>query len=283
MSNKLTILFDKIRWEEKALYESARKKSIDVTNVNCNNLFIDLNNGITEDYGVVLQRCVSYFRSLHSTAALEGKGVNVVNPLHTSIVAGNKLFSHMKLKEANITTPKSIVAFSKDSALAALDKLEYPSVLKPTVGSWGRLIALLNDREAAESVIEDREYMFPLYQIYYLEEFVKRPPRDIRSIVVGDNVVGAIYRYSPEGRWKTNMSLGGKAELCPLTKDLEDICLRAARAVSGEVVGVDLMEDDRKGLLVHEVNNTTEFKNVTRVTGNDIPSIIIDYTMSSKR
>ncbi|NMJ87170.1 MAG: lysine biosynthesis protein LysX [Thaumarchaeota archaeon] len=283
MSNKLTILFDKIRWEEKALYESARKKNIHVTNVNCNNLFIDLNNEITEDYGVVLQRCVSYFRSLHSTAALEGKGVNVVNPLHTSIVAGNKLFSHMKLKEANITTPKSIVAFSKDSALAALDKLEYPSVLKPTVGSWGRLVALLNDREAAESVIEDREYMFPLYQIYYLEEFVKRPPRDIRSIVVGDNVVGAIYRYSPEGRWKTNMSLGGKAELCPLTKDLEDICLRAARAVGGEIVGVDLMEDDRKGLLVHEVNNTTEFKNVTRVTGNDIPSIIIDYTMSSKR
>lgn len=279
MSNKLTILFDNIRWEEKALYEAARKKGIDVLNLNCNNLFIDLNNGATEDYGIVLQRCVSYFRSLHSTAALEGKGVKVVNPLHTSIMAGNKLFAHMKLKEANVATPKSMLAFSMDSAIAALDKLGYPAVLKPTIGSWGRLIALLKDREVAESIIEDREHMFPLYQIYYLEEFVKRPPRDIRSIVVNDRVVGAIYRYSQDGRWKTNMALGGRAELCPVTKELEDICLQAARAVNGEVVGVDLMEDEREGLLVHEVNNTTEFKNVTKVTGNDIPSLIIDYIM----
>jgi [lysine-biosynthesis-protein LysW]--L-2-aminoadipate ligase len=283
VSSKLTILFDNIRWEEKALYESARKKGIDVTNLNCNNLFIDLNNGVTEDYGVVLQRCVSYFRSLHSTAALEGKKVRVVNAFQTSMIAGNKLFAHMKLKEANVATPKSMLAFSMDSALQALDKLGYPVVLKPTIGSWGRLIALLKDRESAESVIEDREHMFPLYQIYYLEEFVKRPPRDIRSIVVGDRIVGAIYRYSPEGRWKTNMALGGKAELCPITKELEDICLRAARAVNGEVVGIDLMEDEREGLLVHEVNNTTEFKNVTRVTGNDIPSLIIDYVIGSKR
>jgi [lysine-biosynthesis-protein LysW]--L-2-aminoadipate ligase len=283
VSSRLTILFDNIRWEEKALYESARKKGIDVRNLNCTDLFIDLNNGITDDYGVVLQRCVSYFRSLHSTAALEGKHVRVVNPFQTSIVAGNKLFAHMKLKEANVATPKSMLAFSMESALEALEKLGYPSVLKPTIGSWGRLIALLKDRESAESIIEDREHMFPLYQIYYLEEFVKRPPRDIRSIVIGDKVVGAIYRYSPEGKWKTNMALGGKAELCPITKELEDICLRAARALNGEVVGVDLMEDEKEGLLVHEVNNTTEFKNVTRVTGNDIPSLIIDYITGSKR
>ena len=283
MSNKLTILYDRIRWEEKALYESARKKGIDVTNLNCNNLFIDLSKSMTEDLGVVLQRCVSYFRSLHSTAALEGEGVRVVNPLHTSIMAGNKLFAHMKLRKVNVATPRSMLAFSMESTLAALDNLGYPSVLKPTVGSWGRLVALLKDKESAESIIEDREHMFPLYQIYYLEEFVKRPPRDIRSIVVGEKVVGAIYRYSPEERWKTNMSLGGRAELCPITKEIEDLCLRAAKAVEGEVVGVDLMEDDKKGLLVHEVNNTTEFKNVTRVTGNDIPSLIIDYAMSTQR
>ncbi|MEM2759675.1 MAG: lysine biosynthesis protein LysX [Nitrososphaerales archaeon] len=282
MSNRLTILFDNIRWEEKALYESARKKGIEVTNLNCNNLFIDLNNGVAEN-DVVLQRCVSYFRSLHSTAALEGNGVRVVNRLHTSLIAGNKLFAHMKLKEVGVRTPRSMLAFSMDSAIQALDKLGYPSVLKPTVGSWGRLIALLKDKESAEAVIEDREHMFPLYQIYYLEEFVKRPPRDIRSIVVGDRVVGAIYRYSPEGRWKTNMALGGRAELCPVTKELEDVCLRASKAVNGEVVGVDLMEDERDGLVVHEVNNTTEFKNVTRVTGNDIPSLIIDYLTTLKR
>jgi len=282
VSNRLTILYDNIRWEEKALYEAARKKGIDVKNVNCTNLFIDLNNGVSENYGTVLQRCVGYFRSLHSTAALEGKGVRVINCFNASVIAGNKLFAHMYLRKANVPMPKSMLAFSQDSALNALEKLGYPSVLKPAIGSWGRLIALLKDRDSAESIIEDREHMFPLYQIYLLEEFVKRPPRDIRAIVVGDKVVAAIYRYTPDGKWKTNMALGAKAVGCPVTKELEDICIRAKNAVSGEIVGVDLMEDEKEGLLVHEVNNTTEFKNTVRVTGVDIPSLIIDYVTGLK-
>jgi [lysine-biosynthesis-protein LysW]--L-2-aminoadipate ligase len=272
-------LYDNIRWEEKALYEAARKKGVDARTINCTDLFVDLNNGSIETCGNVLQRCVGYFRSLHSTAALEGKGVRIVNGFDTSVIAGNKLFAHMQLRKAGIPTPKSMLAFSEDSALNALDKLGYPSVLKPTVGSWGRLIALLKDRDSAESIIEDREHMFPLYQIYFLEEFVKRPPRDIRAVVIGERVVGAIYRYSAEGKWKTNMALGGRAEPCPITNELEDICLRAARALKGEVVGVDLMEDKERGLLVHEVNNTTEFKNVVRVTGAEVPALMIDYVM----
>lgn len=283
MSSKLTILYDNIRWEEKALYEAARKKGLDVKTLNCMDLFVDLNNGVEATYGTVLQRCVSYFRSLHSTAALEGKGVRVVNGFNTSVIAGNKLFAHMQLRKAGIATPNTMLAFSQQSALNALEKLGYPSVLKPTIGSWGRLIALLKDRDSAESIIEDREHMFPLYHVYLLEEFVKRPPRDIRAIVIDDRVVGAIYRYSPEGKWKTNMALGGRAELCPVTKELEDTCLKASRALNGEIVGVDLMESEDRGLLVHEVNNTTEFKNVARVTGAEVPSMMIDYIAGSNR
>ncbi len=283
MNSKLTILYDNIRWEEKALYEAARKKGLDVKTLNCTDLFVDLSNGVVETYGNVLQRCVSYFRSLHSTAALEGKGVRVVNGFNTSVIAGNKLFAHMQLQKAGIATPKSMLAFSQDSALSALEKLGYPSVLKPTIGSWGRLIALLKDRDSAESIIEDREHMFPLYHVYYLEEFVKRPPRDIRAVVIGDRLVGAIYRYSPEGKWKTNMALGGRAETCPITKELEDLCVKASKTLNGEIVGVDLMESEDQGLLVHEVNNTTEFKNVVRVTGAEVPSLMIDYIAGSNR
>ncbi len=283
MNIKLTILYDNIRWEEKALYEAARKKGLDVKTLNCTDLFVDLSNGVAETYGNVLQRCVSYFRSLHSTAALEGKGVRVVNGFNTSVIAGNKLFAHMQLQKAGIATPKSMLAFSQDSALNALEKLGYPSVLKPTIGSWGRLIALLKDRDSAESIIEDRQHMFPLYHVYYLEEFVKRPPRDIRAVVIGDKVVGAIYRYSPEGKWKTNMALGGRAETCPVTKELEDLCVKSSKTLNGEIVGVDLMESEDQGLLVHEVNNTTEFKNVVRVTGAEVPSLMIDYIAGSNR
>ncbi|MDQ3872973.1 MAG: RimK family alpha-L-glutamate ligase, partial [Thermoproteota archaeon] len=199
--------------------------------------------------------------------------------LHTAIMCGNKMYGHMELQKAGIRTPKAVAAFSEQSAMAVLDKIGYPAVIKPTVGSWGRLIALLRDNEAAQAVIEDRQHMFPLYQIYYFEEFINRPPRDIRAIVVGDRVVAAIYRYSGQGEWKTNMALGGRAEMCPITNELEDICLKATTAMRGQIVGVDLMESKSEGLLVHEVNNTTEFKNTVRVTGIDIPGLMIDYAL----
>jgi [lysine-biosynthesis-protein LysW]--L-2-aminoadipate ligase len=278
--NSLIILYDNIRWEEKALYEAAKKKGVSVENVDCKNLVVNLNNGKSK-YGrqVVLQRSVSYFKNVHSTAALEGLGARVINPLYAALMCGNKMYAHMELEKAGVPTPRAVAAFSEESALAALEEFGYPVVIKPTVGSWGRLIALLRDKEAARAVIEDREHMFPLYQVYYFEEFVERPPRDIRAIVVGDRVVAAIYRYSGEGEWKTNMALGGHAEACPVTKELEDICLRATRALGGQIVGVDLMESKSQGLMVHEVNNTTEFKNTVRVTGVDIPGLMVDYAL----
>lgn len=206
-------------------------------------------------------------------------GARVINSLHSAILCGNKMYAHMELEKAGVRTPKAVVAFSEKSAMSALDEFGYPAVIKPTVGSWGRLIALLRDKEAARAVIEDREHMFPIYQVYYFEEFVERPPRDIRAIVVGDTVVAAIYRYAGEGEWKTNMALGGYAEVCPVTNELEDICLKATRALGGQIVGVDLMESKNDGLLVHEVNNTTEFKNTVRVTGVDIPGLMVDYAL----
>jgi [lysine-biosynthesis-protein LysW]--L-2-aminoadipate ligase len=283
-SNSLTILYDNIRWEEKALYEAAKKKGVEVENLDSKNLAIPLNGKDSRFSGrVVLQRSVSYFKNVHSTAALEGVGARMINPLHAAIMCGNKLYSHTLLEKAGVRTPKAYSAFSEEGALAALDEMGYPAVIKPTVGSWGRLIALLRDKESARAVIEDREHMFPIYQIYYFEEFVERPPRDIRAIVVGDSVVAAIYRYSGEGEWKTNMALGGHAEACPISKELEDICLRATGALGGEIVGVDLMESKERGLMVHEVNNTTEFKNTVRVTGVDVPGLMVDYALAQKR
>ena len=277
-TTSLILLYDNIRWEEKAIYESARKRGIDITNVDCKDLILELD-GPSYSNKTIIQRCVSYFKSLHSTAALEGLGASVINPLNTSIVCGNKLFTHMKLKNAGIKTPKVITTFSYEAALSALDVFGYPTIIKPTIGSWGRLIALLKDKDAAKAVIEDRQHMFPLYQIYYFEEFVDRPPRDIRAIVIGDTVVAAIYRYSENSEWKTNMALGGRAESCPITKELEDICIKSTQAVDGKIVGVDLMESSRDGLVVHEVNNTTEFKNTVRVTGVPIQDMIVDYSL----
>lgn len=278
-SKSLIILYDSMRWEEKSLYEAAKRKGVeDCHLVDCKDIFIELNrNDAMYTDKTVIQRSVSYFKSLHSTAALEGLGASIINPLETAITCGNKLFCHMVLNKGDIRTPKSITAFSEKAALEGLDKLGYPAVIKPTIGSWGRLIALLRDKDAARAVIEDRQHMFPLYHVYYFEEFVNRPPRDIRAIVVGDSVAAAIYRYSGNEEWKTNMALGGRAEICPITKELEDVCINACKAVSGKVVGVDLMESKEDGLVVHEVNNTTEFKNTVKVTDIDIPGLIVEY------
>jgi [lysine-biosynthesis-protein LysW]---L-2-aminoadipate ligase len=282
VSSGLSILYDTIRWEEKALFDAAKKKGIDAEMVDCKGLYINLDK-TKEEFGTVLQRCVSYYRSLHATAALEGKGISVINTLNTSILAGNKLFTHMLLMKNNIPTPFSAVAFSEEAALEFLDKRGYPMVLKPTVGSWGRMIAMLKDHDSAEGVMETREKMYPIYQVYYLEEFVNRPPRDIRAIVIGDNVVAAIYRYSGDGQWKTNMALGGRAEPLKVTKEIEEICIKAKNAVQGQIVGIDLMESKENGLVVHEVNSTTEYKNTVRVTGVDIPALMIDYALQLRK
>ena len=282
MSPDVTILYDAIRWEEKALLEAGKKNNINIQMVDCKKLALDLEKK-PKDYGVVIQRCVSYYRNLHSTAALEGLGVKVINCLNTGVFAGNKLFTHMLLKKFGVPTPDATVAFSKDAALQALETQGYPRVIKPTVGSWGRLISKLNDKDSAEGIIESRENMYPIYQIHYLEEFVKRPPRDIRAIMVGDKIVAAIYRTSGNGNWKTNMALGGVAEPCKVTQEMEEMCIKAKNAVQGDIVGVDLMESDEKGLVVHEVNNTTEYKNTVRVCEVDIPSLMLNYALNIEK
>jgi [lysine-biosynthesis-protein LysW]---L-2-aminoadipate ligase len=224
---------------------------------------------------LVLQRCVSHYRNIYSTAALEGLGHTVINSFHTAWMSGDKLFGSVALAKAGVPTPKTRVAFTEDGVLKALGELGYPAVIKPVVGSWGRLAAKLKDEDFAKAILEDRELMHPSYQVYYLQEFVKRPPRDIRTFVLGDKTIAAIYRTSA-GDWRTNTARGGKAEPCKITKEIDDISVKAAKAVDGRFVGVDLMESP-KGLLCHEVNNTTEFKNSVPATGIDIPGMLVDY------
>ena len=289
MNYDVTILYDTIRWEEKALLEAGKKAGINVRMLDCKKLALDLDsNPFSADVdpatcGTILQRCVSYYRNLHSTAALEGLGAKVINCLQTGILAGNKLFTHMLLSKAGVPTPKATVAFSKDAALQTLREQGLPMVIKPTVGSWGRMVSKISDMDSAEGIIEGRESMYPIYQIHYLEELVKRPPRDIRVIMVGDNAVAAIYRTSNgEKSWKTNMALGGRADPCDITPEMEEICIKAKNAVCGDIVGVDLMEDAQRGLVVHEVNNTTEYKNTVRVCSVDIPRLILEYAKDQR-
>lgn len=277
------IVYDRVKWDEKALIKAVRKRSLNLRLVDSKDIYLDT----LEDPGkvrstfgdVVIQRCLSHFRGLHLAAVLESKGLSVINPFKVSEVCGNKLYTTLALIGAGVPVPKTLVAFTEEGALKALDALGYPAVLKPVSGSWGRLVALIKSREAAQAVIEAREEIRnALLQIYYFQEYVERPPRDIRALVVGDDVVAASYRYSRVGEWRTNVARGGTSEVCPLTEDLREVVLKAAEAVGGGVLAVDCMESP-EGLLVHEVNGRAEFRGLSSTTKIDIAERIIDYVV----
>ncbi|MCW4020563.1 MAG: lysine biosynthesis protein LysX [Candidatus Bathyarchaeota archaeon] len=281
--SKVGLVCDRIRWDEKALIRAATKAGLDLKLVDPKTVYIDTLEDaekLKKEFGeTVIQRCVSYFRGLHVTAVLENAGLQVINPFDVSLICGNKMFTTLALGKADIPVPKTLVAFTEEGVSKALEKLGYPAVLKPVVGSWGRLIALLQDRASAQAIIESREQMGnALLQIYYLQEYVQRPPRDIRVLVIGDEAVAASYRYSPKNDWRTNVARGGTSEPCPITTELEDLALKAAEVVGGGVLAVDCMESP-EGLLVHEINSTVEFRGLYSATKVDIPGKIISYAV----
>ncbi|HSF28713.1 MAG TPA: lysine biosynthesis protein LysX [Nitrosopumilaceae archaeon] len=281
--SKLRIVFDRIRSEEKMLEEKAVELGHDTKMIDAKITQISTESKRSDfDFGdVVLERCVSYFRGLHFTACLEFLDVPVINKFAVANNCGNKMITSLLLKKHNVPTPKTYFSFSSETALENLEKVGYPMVIKPVVGSWGRGVMALKDRDIADAIIEVRELSDgPLDRIYYLQEMVKRPPRDIRAIAVGDQVVAAMYRTSTGG-FKTNIALGAEPVPCEITKELEDICLKASKAVGGGILGVDLMEDEKRGLVVHEVNNTVEFKGLAKVAKKNIPKEMIDFAVNS--
>ncbi|MEM2107102.1 MAG: lysine biosynthesis protein LysX [Candidatus Bathyarchaeia archaeon] len=284
MSKTIGMIYDQIRPEERLLIDSARRKSLRLNLHDAERINLDLlDHGKEEPFeDVILQRCISYFRSLHLTASLEKRGITVINSSRIASICGNKLLTTLELAEAKIPIPRARLAFSVESALDALSKLGYPAVLKPIIGSWGRLVAPLKDVESAKAIFEDREHMFPLYQVYYIQEMIQRPPRDIRCFIIGDAVVAAIYRYAPKDDWRTNTARGGHVEPCKVTPEIEELALKTVKALGEGVYGVDMMESDR-GLLINEVNFTTEFRNSVPATGVDIPGKILDFAASKVR
>ena len=283
--SKICIVFDRLRTEEKMLQKEASCLGADSTLLDAKTALLDTDSKRQDlDLGdVVLERCISYFRGLHFTACLEFLGVPVLNRFEVASLCGNKMFMTMLLKKSNIPTPKTFFAFSSQGASERLDRTGYPLVIKPVIGSWGRGVMQLKEQDTADAVFEIRNITdSPHDRIYYLQELVDRPPRDIRVITVGGEPVAAMYRKS-SGGFKTNIALGADPELCQITPEMGDLASRTSEAVGGGILGIDMMEDREQGLLVHEVNNTVEFKGLARVARQNIPKKIIEFALDSVR
>jgi [lysine-biosynthesis-protein LysW]--L-2-aminoadipate ligase len=263
--------------EEKLLLEELERRGIATKIIDDRELVLPLETKPELGVDVVLERCIQHSRALYALSVLETWGLPTVNTFEVADVCGNKLLTTMRLIRDGVPSPRTRLAFTPESALAAVEELGYPAVLKPLVGSWGRLISKVNDRDAAESILEHKDVLGTyMHSIYYIQEYVAKPGRDIRAFVVGDETIGAIYRYSDH--WITNTARGGKATKCEVTPELNDLCVRAAKAVGGGVVAVDVLEAP-EGLLVNEVNYTMEFRNSIDTTGVNIPGRVVDYAL----
>ncbi len=233
-------------------------------------------------YDAVLERSISYNSGLYALRLLNAFGVPTVNTAAVAEVCGDKLMTSAALAREGVPQPRNATAFSPEAALEAIEAFGYPVVLKPVVGSWGRLLAKINDRDAAEAVLEHKSTLGSVqHSVFYIQEFIEKPGRDLRIIMIGDKALTGMYRNSEH--WITNTARGGSGELCPITPEIEDICLRASKAVGGGLLGVDLVEHPEKGLVVNEINHTMEFHTMQPVSGIDIAGEIVEYAVGIAR
>ncbi len=274
---RIGFLCSRVRAEEKLILEEFEQRKVEIVRLDPRTLVFDLSEKPNLGFDLVLDRSVSLSQSLHCTKILNSYGIRTINPYHVVNLCGDKFLTNLALANAGIPTPKTLIAFSKESALEAIEQVGYPCVIKPTVGSWGRLLAKINDRDAAEAVLEHKSTLGNYqHSIFYVQEYLEKAGKDIRAFVVNGKTICAIYRTSKH--WITNTALGGKASNCPVTEEIDKICRRSAKAVGGKVVAVDLVETSN-GLQVIEVNHTMEFRNSIDTTGVNIPEKIVDYVL----
>ncbi len=278
---KVGILYSRVRAEEKLLFRALERRDVDFDLLDDRKVVFEITQGQRyaeqyRDYDVVVDRCINHGRALYSLRILNDRGIETVNSALVADNCGNKIQTTSALSAAGVPSPRTVIAFTPQSALEAIEELGYPVVLKPAVGSWGRLLSKVNDREAAETILEHKEVLGSYHHsIFYIQEYIDKPMRDIRAFVIGSETICAIYRHS--AHWITNTARGGQSSICPVSPDLDRICVQAAKAVGGGIVAVDILEDEDRGLLVNEVNYTMEFRNSIAPTGVDIPDRMVDF------
>ncbi len=266
-----------VRKEEKLLIgEFNKRQNVNLAMMDDRQLFFDLIHRPEVD--VIVERSINHSRALHALRLYQSLGIPCVNNYEVSLTCGDKTLTAVALQDHRVAQPDLRIAFTIESALEAIEELGYPVVLKPAVGSWGRLLSKVNDRDAAEAILEHKTVLGSYHHsIFFIQKYVDKKGRDIRAFVVGDDCIAAIYRSSVH--WITNTARGAIASRCPVTPELGELCLQAANAVGGGVLAVDLFES-KDGYLVNEVNYTMEFRNSIETTGVNIPDKVVDHVIS---
>ena len=278
---KIGILYSRIRQDEKLLLNELRDRDheIEKIDVRKHQFGLDGTTANIDDLDLAVDRCLSTSRSLYATRFLDHYDVPVVNSPETADVCADKVKNSLALDGAGVPTPDTKVAFTVDAAMEAIESFGYPCVLKPVVGSWGRLMAKLDSKSAAEAILEHKKVLGHYeHKVFYVQEFVDKPGRDIRVVATDGEPVAAMTRTSDH--WLTNAAKGGDTAGFELDDTALDLVEQASDAVGGGLLGVDLMEvggENSGRYTVHEINHTVEFKALNGCVDVDVPGTVVDW------
>ncbi len=272
---KIGIFHSTIRGDEKLIIKACQRLGVEFELYDIRKLILDIDN-FKVDFDIALNRSVSNTKGRYLTFFLESLGFEVVNSSKVLQICEDKFLTSLVLKRAGVPTVDFLMVFSLEQAKEAVERLGgYPVVVKSPLGSWGRLMAKVNDEEALEAVIEHKMGLqAPYHKAFYIQKYVDKGGRDIRAFVIGGRTICAIYRNS--SHWITNTARGGVATNCPVDKDLAEVCKKASEAVGGGILAMDVFET-KDGYVINEINHTMEFKNSEKPTGVSISEEIVKY------
>lgn len=278
MDMELGLVYSLVSFEAKELMRAAADEGINLVKINENELQLSLEEDEPNFPNCTLMRSISHSRSLYVSEYIEHLQKISINSAAAMRICGDKALCSMHLAKAGIPSPKTFLSFSPQKAQSAMDSLTYPCVIKPVIGSWGRLVHKINDSDAARAVLEYKEHLSnPMHKVYYTQAYVQKPGRDIRAFMCGGEIAAAIYRTSENGDFRTNHHLGSCVSPCPVSPELSQICSKVSSLFGGEqILGIDLIES-QEGLLVVEVNSTPEFAGCQKATGVDVAKKIVQH------
>ena len=275
------ILCSRIRLEEKLLFESFKKRNIDFIILDPRLMVLNRKKNELKKIKLVLNREISQTRAELILDYLNNRGIRTINSSQATRVCNNKALCTWELQKYNIPVPKTVVIFSKDEAIKEAKKLGYPVVAKPIIGSWGRLLAKIDNQNTLESILEHKEALSsPYHSFFYLQEYIRKPDRDIRVLMIGGEPIAAMYRKS--SHWITNTAKGAVPIKLKLNTELINLTKKVAEMLHVEIAGIDIVETDF-GYKVLEVNSTIEFHGLQTVTTINIADKIVDYLTSKKQ
>ena len=170
------ILYSRLRKEENLIIHELEKRGHTVILLNDKEIFFALEkiNKKTFNVDLVLERCVSHARASYSLRILNENDIVTINSAEAAEICGSKFLVTEALLQANLPTPPVSIAFNRTQALKAIETMGYPVVMKPAIGSWGTLLAKINDLDAAQAVLAHKKVLGSFHHaIYYIQKYIK--------------------------------------------------------------------------------------------------------------